>query len=121
MTKGIMPYLMGLLALALLFHIIRIVLKRRRIRKFMKEDGETDLNETFKNIALSMAKARSLYKKLIARVHPDRFEEQFKEEATELSTRITTFKRNYAELMKIQTEVDSFLEKTINKLNDSVP
>ena len=76
------------------------------------EDGETDINETAKNIANSMSKARGLYRTLIVMVHPDRFEERYREEANELAARITKSKRNYSALMGIKEEVDVFIAKS---------
>jgi hypothetical protein len=102
-----------LLALGFLtFLAIRKIIKRHKIRKRLLEDGETDINETAKNIAQSISKARGLYKTLIVTVHPDRFEERYREEANELAARITRSKRNYLALMGIKKEVDVFIAKS---------
>ena len=94
------------------FFVIRRIIKRHKIRKRLLEDGETDINETAKNIAQSISKARGLYKTLIVTVHPDRFEERYREEANELASRITRSKRNYSALMGIKEEVDVFIAKS---------
>lgn len=96
----------------LAFLAIRKLIKRHKIRKRLLEDGETDINETAKNIAQSISKARGLYRSLIVTVHPDRFEERFREEANELAARITKSKRNYSVLMGIKEEVDVFIAKS---------
>ncbi|MCF8342398.1 MAG: hypothetical protein K9I82_15590 [Chitinophagaceae bacterium] len=96
----------------LAFLAIRKKIKRHKIRKRLLEDGETDINETAKNIAQSISKARGLYKTLIITVHPDRFEERYREEANELAARITRSKRNYSALMGIKEEVDVFIAKS---------
>lgn len=94
------------------FLAIRKIIKRHKIRKRLLEDGETDINETAKNIAQSISKARGLYKTLIVTIHPDRFEERYREEANELAARITRSKRNYSALMGIKEEVDVFIAKS---------
>jgi superfamily I DNA and RNA helicase len=96
----------------LAFLAIRKIIKRHKIRKRLLEDGETDINETAKNIAQSISKARGLYKTLIVTVHPDRFEERYREEANELAARITRSKRNYLALIGIKKEVDVFIAKS---------
>lgn len=102
-----------LLALGFLaFLAIRKIIKRHKIRKKLLEDGETDINETAKNIAQSISKARSLYKSLIITVHPDRFEERYREEANELASRITRSKRNYSALMGFKEEVEALIAKS---------
>lgn len=102
-----------ILAVSILaFFVIRRTIKRHKIRKKLLEDGETDINETAKNIAQSISKARGLYKTLIVTIHPDRFEERYREEANELAARITKSKRNYSVLMGIKEEVDAFIAKS---------
>jgi hypothetical protein len=94
-----------------LYYLLRRISKKQKIRKALLEDVESDINETAKNIALSISKARPLYKTLIAKVHPDRFEEKYKEEATEISARITKAKRNYNDLLNLKNEVEAFIKR----------
>lgn len=96
----------------LAFLAIRKIIKRHKIRKRLLENGEENINETAKNIAQSISKARGLYKTLIVTIHPDRFEERYREEANELAARITRSKRNYSALMGIKEEVDVFIAKS---------
>lgn len=104
---------LALLVVAFLaFLAIKTIIKRHKIRKKLMEDGETDINETAKNIAQSISKARGLYKTLIDTVHPDRIEEKYREEANELAARINNSKRNYSALMGIKEEVDVFIAKS---------
>jgi len=58
----------------------------------------------------SISKAKKLYKALITRVHPDKFQNDKNEKANELASRITTAKRNYDELCKLEIEVGQFLK-----------
>jgi hypothetical protein len=112
-TKYYAVQTLTILALSILtYAAIRKIIKRHKIRKRLLEDGETDINETAKNIAQSISKARGLYKSLIVTVHPDRFEEKYREEANELAARITRSKRNYSALIGIKEEVDMFIAKS---------
>lgn len=74
-------------------------------------EGISDYKSVAQNIALSISKSKDLYKSLIVKVHPDKFIEEKKEEATELSTRITMAKKNYEELTRLKIEVEQFLNK----------
>lgn len=74
-------------------------------------EGKSDYKSVAQNIALSISKSKDLYKSLIVKVHPDKFIEEKKEEATELSTRITMAKKNYEELTRLKIEVEQFLNK----------
>lgn len=84
---------------------------KREIRKKIAADGESDFAITAKNIAMSISKSKELYKSLITQIHPDRFLDERKIKATELSARITRSKKNYNELITIQLEVDEFLNE----------
>lgn len=97
----------------LVFFFIKRYIKRYKLRKRIKEDGVADYKNVAKNILLSASKSKELYKSLITIVHPDNNNilKEYKDEATELSTKITNAKKNYEELCKLKTEVDEFLKK----------
>jgi hypothetical protein len=92
--------------------VIQIILKQQKksiLRKKVLADGIDDYKGTAKNIANSISKSRSLYKELITKVHPNNFNDERIELATELSSKITNAKRNYEELVKLKIEVDKFI------------
>lgn len=68
-------------------------------------------SETAKNITNSISKSKMLYKRLIIKVHPDKFSGDDKFLANDLSSKITKSKKNYNELSRLKIEVDSFLNK----------
>lgn len=74
-------------------------------------DSESDYTKTAKNIALSISKSKNLYKSLITEVHPDRFQDEKKLIAEQLSIKITNAKKNYKELISLKVEVDEFLKQ----------
>ena len=84
---------------------------RRNIRKKLSEKDDNNFKSIFKNMAFSISKSKELYKSLITRVHPDRFTDEKKIKAEELSARITKFKKNYDELIKLKIEVENFLNQ----------
>lgn len=100
-------------ALALLTPVLFVLYKKRKAKKDLKlrvlADGNSDYSGTARNIALSISKSRQLYKNLIVKVHPDKFQDERKEKATELSSRITKAKRNYDELVGLEIEVKDFI------------
>lgn len=92
--------------------IIQIIIKQRKksiLRKKVLADGTDDYKGAAKNIANSISKSRELYKELIVKVHPDRFQDERRVIATELSAKITKAKRNYDELTFLKTEVEKFM------------
>ncbi|WP_445714011.1 hypothetical protein [Flavobacterium sp.] len=91
---------------------IQFIIKQRKksiLRKKVLADGTNDYEGTAKNIANSISKSRSLYKELITKVHPNNFNDDRIELATELSSKITKAKRNYEELIKLKIEVEEFI------------
>ena len=88
--------------------------KKRKERKVLKNKilGNRDLNylDTAKNITMSISKSEALYKDLIAKVHPDKFQNKGNKRANELAARITASRRSYDELCKLEIEVVEFLE-----------
>lgn len=92
--------------------IVKFIINRRKkskLRKLVLEDSSNDYTNTAKNIANSIAKSRQLYKELIIKIHPDRFLDDRKVKATELSARITKAKRNFDDLSNLKIEVENFL------------
>lgn len=84
--------------------------KRSEIRKKVLVDSERDYGKIAKNMAFSISKSKNLYKLLIAKVHPDRFQDEKKVIAEHLSRKINNAKKNYDELISLKVEVDEFLK-----------
>lgn len=84
---------------------------RRNIRKKLSQKEDNNFIHIFKNMAFSISKSKELYKSLITKVHPDRFTDERKIKAEELSARITKFKKNYDELLKLKVEVENFINQ----------
>lgn len=84
---------------------------RRNIRKKLSEKEGDNFKSIFKNMVFSISKSKELYKSLITKVHPDRFTDDRKLKAEELSARITKSKKNYDELVKLKIEVENFLNQ----------
>lgn len=105
-------YIFSLLVLFLIllgFYFIRkIYLVRKKLREQLLTDVDENFEETTQNIVLSISKSNALYKSLIKQVHPDKFQEDKRVVATELSMKITQAKRNYKELLKLKEEVEHF-------------
>jgi len=99
--------------LALSIPAIMMLYKRRKakmkLKKSVLSDNDINYNATAKNIAMSIARSKELYKELIVKVHPDKFLDERKERATELSAKITQAKKNFDELKRIENEVAAFL------------
>jgi uncharacterized protein YxeA len=92
--------------------IIQLIISQRKksiLRKKVLADGTNDYIGTAQNIANSISKSKTLYKELIVKVHPDKYNDDKKEMATELAARITKAKRNYDELTLLKKEVEDFL------------
>lgn len=80
---------------------IKRFLNRIRFKKNIKHDESS-------NVVNGITKARSLYKELIQKTHPDLHKEQ-KEIAEELSQRINENKYNYDVLILIKQEIEEKL------------
>ena len=89
--------------------------KKRKAKKELKKrvlmDLDIDSSENAKNIALSISKSKKLYKELIVKVHPDKFLNEQKSEAEELSAKITSAKKNYSQLVELEKTVKYFLNE----------
>lgn len=83
---------------------------KRDLKKKVLQDGNKDYKGTVTNIIASITKSKSLYKKLIIQVHPDRFLDDKKIIAEELSSRITKSKKDYSQLCQLEIEVNDFLK-----------
>ena len=99
----------AVLLLSVAFILYKKNKRKRDLKRRVLADGNSDYSGTAKNISLSISKSKQLYKDLIVKVHPDRFQDDRKENATELSARITKAKRNYDELIGLEIEVKEFL------------
>lgn len=84
---------------------------KRDLKRKLLAEGNGDYSETAKNMVQSISKCKHLYKKLIVRVHPDKFLDERVVMANDLTARITKAKRNYNELVELEKEVKDFLEK----------
>lgn len=80
---------------------IQRLLKRIRFRKTIRRDEST-------NVVNGIAKARSLYKELIPKAHPDRHQEK-KEIAENLTMQINENRYNYEALLLLKQEVEEKL------------
>ncbi len=99
----------GLLTSVAVFYFLRKrYLARKHLRESLLRGIEDGFEETTQNIVLSISKSKDLYKNLIKQVHPDKFQDDKKAMATELSMKITKAKRNYKELLKLKNEVEFF-------------
>jgi uncharacterized membrane protein YhiD involved in acid resistance len=100
--------------LTVLPFITQLILKQRKksiLRKKILAEGNEDYKVTAQNIANSISKSKDLYKELIVKIHPDRFQDERRVVATELSAKITTARRNYNELSLLKIEVEKFLDE----------
>lgn len=103
--------ILSIISLAIiLFFIIKRRNKKKQLRNQLLSEGEKDFKVTAENIAQGIAKGRKLYKKLIVKVHPDRFLDHRKIQAGEITSRLTAAELNYNELLKIEKEIETFLE-----------
>ncbi len=97
------------IACIIVYYLRKRYLTRKHLRAFLLDEIDESFDSTTKNIVLNISKSKFLYKELIKQVHPDRFQDNKKEYATELSMKITKAKRNYKELLKLKEEVDVFI------------
>ena len=91
-----------------IYFLVRRYIIRKKLRELLLKDIDKGFGDATKNIVLSISKSKDLYKHLIKQTHPDKFQDDKKGIATELSKRITKSKRNYGELIKLQEEVENF-------------
>lgn len=99
-------------ATSVLATAIGILLKKKK-RKSISDDLEFDVSSSKKvdtktnDLIQDIFKAESLYKKLITKVHPDRFiDEDKKQLAEELSKEITKNKHSYSKLLDLEAQVN---------------
>ena len=86
--------------------------KKRELRSKIKSENNTnEYSQMARNTVLNISRSKELYMRLITQTHPDRFTNDMKVTATELSQRITEAKHNYSELVEIEIEVNKFLNK----------
>jgi hypothetical protein len=109
MINNIKKVLVAATMIPLLVYLLKKRNKKKALRERILADGEADYRETAKNIAESIAKAKDLYKKLIIKVHPDRFLDQRNEKATAITAQLTQARNDYKELKRIELEIEEFL------------
>jgi hypothetical protein len=76
-------------------------------RLFHKKENES-VKESI-NVVASIGKAKSLYKELIVKAHPDKHPNQL-ELATTLTELINKNRYNYSELLKIKNRIETELQ-----------
>jgi hypothetical protein len=76
-------------------------------RLFYKKENES-VKESI-NVVASIGKAKSLYKDLIIKAHPDKHPNQ-SELATTLTELINKNRYNYSELLKIKKQIETELQ-----------
>ena len=76
-------------------------------RLFHKKENES-VKESI-NVVASIGKAKSLYKELIVKAHPDKHPKQL-ELATTLTELINKNRYNYSELLKIKNRIETELQ-----------
>lgn len=108
MKKKLIKLLSVITIIPFFIKLIKEKRRKSKLRKKIISDG-SDYAVSAKNIANSIAKSKLLYKELIVKVHPDKFLDDKKHIANELSSRITKSKRNYNDLMSLKVEVDEFI------------
>ncbi len=93
-------------------YLIYKKVKKNILRKKVLADGTDDYAGTAKNIALSISQSKALYKKLISKVHPDRFPNDIEKQkrAEEISAMLTEAKRNYNKLLEIEQLIETELK-----------
>jgi len=106
----IIKLVISVFTLSLSVYFITKNIKRYKLRKRVLADNKNDYSDTARNIALSISKAKLLYKELIVKVHPDRFSGIKVEQANILSAKITESKRDYNALILLKEEVEKFLK-----------
>lgn len=71
--------------------------------------SKLDYKDESLNVVASIGKAKSLYKELIVKAHPDKHPNQ-SELATTLTELINKNRYNYSELLKIKNRIESELQ-----------
>lgn len=71
--------------------------------------SKLDYKDESLNVVASIGKAKSLYKELIVKAHPDKHPNQL-ELATTLTELINKNRYNYSELLKIKNRIESELQ-----------
>src|SRR5689334_5568424 len=105
--KLIYYYIIGLAAIVvILFSLIR----RRRKRKLTQE---INYESESKNIARSITNCKRLHKDLVKMVHPDKFNDTNRVQADRLMQLVNAARYDYARLVALKAEVQSFLNNKI--------
>jgi hypothetical protein len=112
MKKNILRIGSILLVLPFIFQLAAKIKNRRALRKRVLADGNSDYKGTATDIANGInGNTRKLYKELITKIHPDRFLDDKKIIANELSQKITESKHNHSQLVELKNQVDKFLNE----------
>jgi hypothetical protein len=72
-----------------------------------------DYSAQGRNIASSIVQCKSLHKKLVKAIHPDRFDEPNRRIADELMQKINASRYDYRQLSNLKIEVETFLNRTL--------
>ena len=109
MKKNVLNILGAILIVPLIITIIKKKKVKRELRNRVLADGNSDYKGTANDIAQGISgRTKKLYRELITQVHPDRFVDDRKIIADELTQRITRAKHNYSQLVEIEKEVKVF-------------
>lgn len=105
-------YLIVPIIIVVIFLYFRSSKKRALRSKVLRDTNSSIEKVSFENMVDGFSKGKKLYKDLITKAHPDRFlDDESKNLANDLSSRITKSKLNYQELKELEVEVREFLAK----------
>lgn len=105
-----MKYLILLPLIILVFYLITLKKRRRRRIILKKIKLENDNNNHIVNILDGITKGKKLYKYLSAKIHPDRYKDAFKEDATLLNQELTLNKKNYRGMFLLKDKIERLYE-----------
>jgi hypothetical protein len=90
--------------------------KRRRLRRkiLKKLKDENNNSGHVANILNGITKGKKLYKELATKIHPDRYKEVFKAEATRLNQELTLNKKNFDGMILIKDQIEKLYQLNQN-------
>ena len=91
--------------------------KKRKLRRKILSKLKVEYNNQgqFVNILNGITKGKKLYKELASKIHPDRFKEIYKDEATRLNQELTLNKKNYDGMCLLENQIIQLYELNKNK------
>ncbi|MFM1947726.1 MAG: hypothetical protein RL207_2009 [Bacteroidota bacterium] len=109
-----MFYLYLLAFIVVGFYLITIKKRRRRRKILNKLKVENNNQGQVVNILNGITKGKKLYKELASKIHPDRYQEYYKEEATRLNQELTLNKKNFEGMILIKDQIERLHEQNQN-------